>query len=277
MLEQITPVILTYNEAPNIERSLTPLSWARDIVVVDSYSDDETQLLAAKFEQVRVFRRKFDCLENQWNYALEQTGISTEWVLALDADYIVTPALIEEIGRLRPAPGVNGYRANFRYCIYGDPLRGSAYPPVVVLYQRSQARYRQDGHAHRVEVSGRIAQLHESMLHDDRKSLTRWLNSQNTYMRQEVEKLLKAEGRSLTLPDRIRGTKFLAPFLVFLHCIVFKRGLLDGKKGLYYALQRMLAETLLAIYLLDRDLIGRQLPQEAVGDLPRAADYPVEP
>lgn len=277
MLEQITPVILTYNEAPNIERALKPLVWARDIVVVDSNSDDETLLLVAKFPQARIFQRKFDCLENQWNYALTQTGLSTEWVLALDADYIATPALVEEISRLRPGSEVNGFRVGFRYCIYGEPLRGSAYPPVVVLYRRQQARYRQDGHAHRVLVSGRIEALREPMLHDDRKLLTRWLNSQNTYMQQEVGKLLKAEGRGLALSDRIRCTKLLAPFLVFLHCMITQRGLLDGKKGLYYALQRMLAETLLAIYLLDQDISNKQTPQEAGEELPQVTGYSVKP
>jgi glycosyltransferase involved in cell wall biosynthesis len=276
MLEQITPVILTYNEAPNIARALKPLAWARDIVIVDSYSDDETVSLANNFPQVRVFQREFDCLENQWNFALEQTGLSTEWVLALDADYITTPMLVEEIKQLRPGADVNGFRADFQYCIYGKPLLGSAYPPVVVLYRRAFARYQQDGHAHRVVVSGRIEKLREPMLHDDRKSLTRWLNSQNIYMQQEVEKLLAAEGRSLRLPDRIRATKFLAPFLIFLHCMIAKRGLFDGKKGLYYALQRMLAETLLAIYLLDNDLIGKQLTDESVEELPTVAGYPMK-
>ena len=276
MIERITPLILTYNEAPNIERALKSLAWARDIVVVDSYSDDETLSLVAKFPHARVFRRRFDCLENQWNYALEHTCISTEWILALDADYITTPALIEEISRLRPGPDVNGFRANFRYCIYGEPLRNSAYPPVVVLYRRKHARYRQDGHAHRVVVGGRIERLREPMLHDDRKALTRWVNSQNTYMQQEVEKLLKPEGRSLALPDRIRGTKFLAPFLVFLLCMIVKRGLLDGKKGLYYALQRMLAETLLAIYLLDHDLTSKQAPQESSAELPQVTGCSVK-
>lgn len=272
MLDQITPVILTYNEAPNIERALRPLAWARDIVVVDSYSDDETVSLVSKFPQARVFRRKFDSLECQWNYALKQTGISTEWVLALDADYITSLALTEEISRLSPAPDVNGYRSSFRYCIHGRPLRGSAYPPVVVLYRRALAYYRQDGHAHRVVVAGgRIAPLREPMLHDDRKSLTRWLSSQDGYMRQELDKFQRAD--SLGLSDRIRSTRILAPFLIFLHCMIVKRGLLDGKKGLYYALQRMLAETLLSIYLLERDLTRKGTAEKVAEDHPEAAGY----
>ena len=88
MLEQITPLILTYNEAPNIGRTLENLSWARDVVVVDSFSDDETLEIAASFPNVRVVQRVFDSHRNQWEFGLRETEIQTPWVLALDADYV---------------------------------------------------------------------------------------------------------------------------------------------------------------------------------------------
>src|SRR5918912_3894122 len=107
MFEQITPIILTYNEAPNIGRTLEQLTWARDIVVVDSFSNDETLTIVSHFPQARLFQRKFDSLENQWNYALAETDIRTDWVLALDADYIATPKLLGEIQALDPTEAVN--------------------------------------------------------------------------------------------------------------------------------------------------------------------------
>src|SRR5437764_11178163 len=97
MLEQITPLILTYNESPNIGRTLEQLRWARDIVVVDSLSDDETLEIAKGFPQVRVFQRQFDTHGVQWNFGLNETAISTEWVLALDADFVLSPELVDEI------------------------------------------------------------------------------------------------------------------------------------------------------------------------------------
>ena len=78
MLDQITPIILTYNEAPNIGRSLERLQWARDIVVVDSLSDDETLDIVARTPQARVFHRRFVSLEDQWNFALRETGIASD-------------------------------------------------------------------------------------------------------------------------------------------------------------------------------------------------------
>src|SRR6185503_1237397 len=97
MLDQITPLILTYNEAPNIARTLDSLRWANEVVVVDSLSTDETVKIAAGFSNVRVVQRAFDCHRNQWEFGLKQTSIATEWVLALDADYIVTTDFLDEI------------------------------------------------------------------------------------------------------------------------------------------------------------------------------------
>src|ERR1041385_5428362 len=152
MLDQITPLILTYNEAPNIARVLATLSWAADIVVVDSFSDDETVAIAKSFANVRVLQRVFDNHRNQWEFGLKETGISTPWVLALDADYVVTNDLVAELENLQPDPRTTGYRASFIYCINGKRLRSGIYPPVTVLYRREAASYIQDGHTQRVSL-----------------------------------------------------------------------------------------------------------------------------
>src|SRR5688500_6412216 len=87
MLDKITPLILTYNEAPNIARTLESLRWASEVVVVDSFSNDETATIAASFPNVRVIQRAFDCHRNQWEFGLKENGINTECVLALDENY----------------------------------------------------------------------------------------------------------------------------------------------------------------------------------------------
>src|SRR5262245_12497464 len=204
MLDSITPVILTLNEAPNIERTLVALGWARDIVVVDSFSNDQTVALISGSPNARVFQRQFDCHENQWNFAIKETDIKSDWVLALDADYLVTTELIDEIRGLTPTTEIAGYVARFVYCVAGRPLRGSAYPPVTVLYRRRGASYAQDGHTQRVVLRGNIAELCAPMLHDDRKGLDHWLRSQSRYMRLEALKLNESSWNDLDWADRIR-------------------------------------------------------------------------
>ena len=128
MLEQITPVLLTYNEEENIGRTLGQLGWASDVVVVDSYSTDNTVAIARSRIQVRLLQRTFDTHAQQWNFAVQNSAIKTEWILALDADYLLTSEFIYEMARLRPESEINGYLAGFRYCVWGRPLRGALYP-----------------------------------------------------------------------------------------------------------------------------------------------------
>jgi glycosyltransferase involved in cell wall biosynthesis len=254
MLDLITPLILTYNEAPNIERTLEQLCWARDIVVVDSFSDDETVEIASSFPQVRVVQRKFDNHGGQWNFGLNETCISTEWVLALDADYMLTPKFVDELRSLRTTVETNGYQADFTYCVNGRSLRSGLLPLLTVLYRRNSASYIQDGHAQRLVVEGQVETLRTPILHDDRKPLSRWFQSQQRYMALEAKKIVSAEAETLGIADRVRRLRVIAPLAVLFYCLIVRGGVLDGWAGFYYAFQRMLAELLLSLYLIEQDL-----------------------
>jgi glycosyltransferase involved in cell wall biosynthesis len=251
MLDQITPLILTYNEAPNIARTLDSLRWAGEVVVVDSFSTDDTALIAASFHSVRVIQRTFDCHRNQWEFGLKQTGIKTEWVLALDADYIVTADLINEMHGLRPGDETTGYRARFIYCVSGKRLHSGIYPPVTVLYRAAAADYVQDGHTQRVSLNGRIEDLRSPVLHDDRKPLKHWFESQKRYTKLEAQKLRAARPAELSSLDRMRRWPLVVPPLALFYCLVVRAGIFDGWAGLYYAFQRTVAELMLSLYLIE--------------------------
>lgn len=247
MLDQITPLILTYNEAPNIARALVGLSWARDVVVVDSFSDDDTIAIAKSFANVRVVQRVFDNHRNQWEFGLKETGIATPWVLALDADYVVSNEFVAELQQLRP--DADGYRAKFVYCINGKRLRSGIYPPVTVLYRRDAATYVQDGHTQRVALAGRIEELRAPLLHDDRKPFRRWWRSQLRYTELEAQKLSAADASELRSVDRMRRWIVIVPPVMFGYCLLVRGGILDGWQGFYYAFQRSLAELMLSVNL----------------------------
>lgn len=261
MLNRITPLILTYNEAPNIERTLEQLRWAGDIVVVDSFSNDETLDIVLRFPQARVFQRKFDNFASQCNFGLTETRIETEWVLNLDADYLLTPELVNELEQINPEGELAGMRANFTYCVYGRRLRSGIYPPVTILFRKAKALYKEDGHAHRVVVEGRVENLRAPMLHDDRKPLSRWFKAQAHYTEIEARKLLVADRQSLNWSDRIRRWRVVAPLAMAFYCLIIRGGVLDGWAGFYYAFQRTLAETMLSLFLLDHDLRKSMEPE----------------
>jgi glycosyltransferase involved in cell wall biosynthesis len=254
VLDRITPLLLTYNEAPNIGRALEQLYWADDIVVLDSFSDDNTLEILSEFPQVRVIQRRFDSFAKQCNFGLQEAGIGTEWVLNLDADYILTVELIEELRALHPDNGLSGLRARFIYCIDGKRLRSGIYPPVTVLFRKASGHYRDDGHAHRVVVDGKIRDLQSPILHDDRKPLIHWLAVQQRYTRLEANKLLASPPEDLSRTDRVRRWRVVAPAAVIFYCLIVRGGILDGWPGIFYAFQRMLAELMLSLYLLENDL-----------------------
>jgi glycosyltransferase involved in cell wall biosynthesis len=256
---ELTAIVLTFNEAPNIGRTLSKLSWLEDVVVVDSGSSDETVEIARSHSNVRVFVRPFTSHADQWNFGLEQTQINTEWVLALDADFVLTDGFIDELKTLAPPAGVGGYRASFTYCINGAPLRSAVYPPVTVLYRRSLGTYEQDGHTQRVRVHGPVALLSAKIQHDDRKPLSHWVASQVRYMRLEADKLSDASSASLGTADRIRKMIVVAPPMMFLMCLFGRGGVLDGWPGLFYALQRTAAELILSLTLVERRLFGSRV------------------
>jgi glycosyltransferase involved in cell wall biosynthesis len=252
MLDQITPLIITYNEACNIARTLGGLSWARRIVVVDSGSTDGTLDIVAGCGRAEVAHRPFTDFASQCNFGL--TLVTTPWVLSLDADYLLGGDLIDELAALKPEPQTMGYRARFIYCIHGQDLCRSLYPPRVVLYRMGVASYTQAGHAHRLAISGLVGELRNPIRHDDRKPLDRWLASQRTYASAEADHLLAAGPANRA--DRLRRMAWPAPLGVLPYVLFVKGCVLDGWAGWYYALQRLLAEALLAIEIIDRRLGG---------------------
>lgn len=254
MLEKITPLILTYNEAVNIQRTLKALSWAKRIVVIDSFSTDETLDSLRSYPQVEIFQRPFDTHTHQWNYGLAQ--VDSEWVLSLDADYVLSNELIAEMRSLSGDTDIDGYFICFKYCIFGKPLRGTILPPRQALFRKSKATYIDDGHTQLLQVQGKQDTLKSCIFHDDRKPLTRWLWAQDRYMLIEAKKLLDNTNSQLGSGDRIRKHKILAPFIVFVYCLVIKGGIFDGWHGWYYACQRMLAEIILTIRLVELEKLS---------------------
>ncbi|TNE70840.1 glycosyltransferase family 2 protein [bacterium] len=249
-MQSLTAIVLTYNEAPNIERTLHKLQSIPKVIVLDSFSTDETVRIAQKFANVNVYERVFDEHTKQWEFAREQ--VETEWVLALDADYQFSEILLQEIHNIiEREPEENGFMANFVYAIDGEVISSGIYPPVCVLFRKEKAMFVKDGHTQRLHVEGKTGELRHTVIHDDRKDFRRWLNSQISYAQLEAEKLASEQKEKLSKNDKIRLKSKFTPIFVFIYCIFVRRGWKDGRGGWKYAFQRLIAEILLQYYLLD--------------------------
>ncbi|SFV32695.1 glycosyltransferase family 2 protein [Hyphomicrobium facile] len=252
ILNHITVLILTFNEEANIGRTLEAVKWAKRIVIIDSGSTDKTIDIIRNYPQAEIITRTFDGFAQQCNFGLSK--VETVWVLSLDADYELDAALVDEMIGLTPSEDISGFSASFVYRIYGRTLRSALYPPRTILYRRDRAIYRNEGHGHRVVLDGLIGRLNAPVYHDDRKPLARWFASQKRYAELEAHYLLSVPRSALTRIDQIRLMAWPAPVLVFTYTLIFKLCIFDGWAGWLYVLQRTLAETMIALEMVDRRL-----------------------
>ncbi|UOE51900.1 glycosyltransferase family 2 protein [Mucilaginibacter sp. SMC90] len=252
----VTAIILTKNEEPNLKRVLDRLTWLQRVVILDSFSTDATLDIANSYPNVEVFQRKFDTHGNQWNYGLSL--LKSKWALTLDADYVLTPEFIEETKSIVANPQDIAYETTFKFLVFGRKLFADNTTPRPVLFDIDKCMYYDDGHTQRLKINGTTGRYKSYILHDDRKSLSRWLSNQDGYAIKESKKLVNEPASEMPLSGKIRKTKVLAPFLVFFHCLFVKRLIFNGWEGWHYTLQRTMVEILLAIRLIEDEKLAEK-------------------
>ena len=251
----ITPVVLTYNEEPNIRRTLDSLRWAERVVIVDSGSTDETEGIAKSFSNVDWYVRNFDSFKGQCEYAIHHTGIATKYVLALDADMTVSNELVSEIESKFVAGSFEGGLLRFDFRLGGHSLAGSLYPAQVRLFRRDRVRVLQMGHGHTFDVDGAVYHFKNPLIHDDRKPLERWVASQLSYSALESRRIASRE--SYRFRDRLRELGVM-PLIAGALAYIRAGGPFRGAAAIRYACERAAYECLLGIRLMSSKLEAKQ-------------------
>lgn len=254
-------VILTKNEEANLHRVLQQLIQIEKVIILDSYSTDSTIDIAKSYSNVEIYQRDFDTHATQWNYGLDLCN--SQWVLSLDADYVLSNEFLAEISDKIIQTEFAAFNSQFRFLIFGKPLRGNNTLPRPVLFQRALCRYYDDGHTQRLKVNGQIENFSSKINHDDRKSLSRWLSNQANYSIKEVKMLLLTSNDNLSFISKIRKTKIFAPIFIFFYCLFVKGLILDGWAGWYYTMQRTIVEMLFALRLIEETKFRRNNTNKA--------------
>lgn len=244
----ISAVVLSHNEAANLPRCLRALRDCAEIVVVDDGSTDDSRRIAGDCG-ARVVEHPFVSFADQRNWAMASAGLRNDWVLHLDADEVMTPALLEEIRLGLPAlaPGSAGFLA--RKVMLGEKwLRFSADYPVFVprLIHRQGPRYAMRGHGETLASAPEAAvYFTEPLLHYNfSKGWAEWRARHLRYAAAEAARIRSGASavsfRALVAQDRsVRRAALRAlsyrlpgrPALRFLYAYLLRLGFLDGREG----------------------------------------------
>jgi len=225
----LSACIITHNEADRIGACLDALAFCDERLVVDSHSTDATRGIAAS-RGARVLERDWPGYRSQKQFATD--AASHDWVLCVDADEIVTPALRAEIEALRARgfEGVRGYSIPRLTAYFGAFLRhGNAWPDRQLrLYDRRTARWVGYEVHEKVAIDGPTGTLRAPLEHHAYRDLDDHLRRVDRYASLMAQEMHRA-GRRASLLDLVTH-----PSWRLLRGLVIKRGLQDGWRGLLY-------------------------------------------
>ena len=261
----VSVVIPTLNEAGNLRRCLDHLTWADEVVVVDSGSKDATVKIAREYGAKVVDFRWNGRWPKKKNWALRHAPLANDWVLIVDADEWIAPDLAREIGGVvREPAGRVGFYVNRRFIFMGRWIKHCGYYPSwnLRLIKRGHGEYERltnvgntgsgDNEVHEhVVPAGPVAYLEHDMLHFAFPNVHTFVEKHNRYSNWEaIVQYQKGEaedaaiGGELARRRKLKNISRRLPFrptLRFLYSYVWKRGFLDGRAGLAFC-------RLLAIY-----------------------------
>lgn len=251
----ITFIILTKNEEKNIVDCLESIrNFAQRIIVVDSGSDDDTVKIAREMG-AEVHYHEFENYARQFNWAIDNLGITTKWTFRLDADERLTPELCEELEQLavvHDEDSVNGILMESWLYFMGKKIKHGCHNKRKIMMFKTGIGRIEDRKMdeHTILSYGTCVSTKNRFIHYDFKDMTHWINKMNWYATREMQDYFDfINGASCDIEGNdsvtagIRKKKFgiyykfplfIRSWLLFVYNYIFKLGFLDGKEGFIY-------------------------------------------
>lgn len=245
-------LLITYNESANLASCLDAIKWCDDIVILDSFSTDNT-INIAKRTNIRFYQRKFDNFACQRNHGINNFSYKYEWLFHLDADEIFTEELKEEIDKKITDNRYDSYLVPSRTMFMGKWMRFSGMYPTyqMRLGKIKHLKFKQDGHGQKEDMPfARIGRLNSPYRHYSfNKGMNEWLDKHNRYSSDEALQVVNSKKdkmvswRELITKDRYKRRTALKKLsyrlpcrslLRFIYMYYFKLGFLDGREGFLY-------------------------------------------
>ncbi len=226
--EKISVLIITLNEAVHMKPLLDDLKFADEVIIVDSYSTDETKSIATSFNNVKFIEHKFNNFTSQRNFAIDQA--KNKWILFIDADERLTPELKQEIiETIQNQPAFSAYLVYRIFMFNNKVLHFSGWQTdrIFRLFNKEEARYANERLVHeKLDVNGKISFLKNKLIHYS-------YNDYKTY-----KEKMESYGKLKALEAKNKGIRpnafhlYIKPAYKFLYQYIIRLGILDGKKGI---------------------------------------------
>lgn len=224
----ITGLIITYNEEKHIKSVLENIEFVDEIIVVDSYSNDQTIEIIKSFPKVKLYQRKFDDFTSQRNYALSLA--SNDWILFIDADERVTAELKKEIiNTTTLETDISAYYFYRKFMYKNKPLHFSGWQTDknFRLFKKSKCSYINERLVHEtLQVNGKIGILQNKLIHYSFDEFSKYKSKMISYGKLRAKELY-LKGKKYNLLIHI-----FKPLYKFLYDYIIRLGFLDGKKGI---------------------------------------------
>ncbi len=227
-MTRLSAIVIVKNEAGNIADCLDSLAFCDERIVVDGGSTDHTVRLA-EAKGARVVSHPWEGFGAQKGFALSLAG--GDWVLSIDADERVSPALAAQIRAAIQGGGANGYELPRQSSFCGRPMRHSGWFPdyVLRLFRRDKAHFSGDVVHERVVCEAPVARLSEPLIHNPVLRLEDALSRMDRYSTAGAEMLVDSGRRVSFMTGIVRG------LWAFIRTYVLRAGFLDGREGFLLA------------------------------------------
>lgn len=224
---KITAIVTCFNEADNMQALMESIKWVDEIMVVDSFSTDETVAIARNYTDF-VVQRPYKGPADQKNWAIPQA--THPWILLLDADERVTPELKQEIQTLLKAPATidaDAFWIKRKNYFMGQHIRytGWGRDKVIRLFRRDTCRYNDKQVHEEIETRGKSDYLKHPLVHYTFKNIDHYFAKTQRYAK------WSAKDHAHKTPKVTGFHLYFKPFFRFLKHYIWQRGFLDGKIG----------------------------------------------
>lgn len=226
--QKLSVLIITLNEEHRIKSLLEDIDFADEIIVVDSYSTDQTVAITERFSNVKLLQNEFINYTSQRNFALDQA--KNNWVLFLDADEQLTANLkteiVSTINSEKPASAYFIYRT-FMFKDKKLNFSGWQTDKIFRLFNKSNCRYNEERMVHeKLIVNGNVSALKSKIIHFSYTSYKEYKKKMYHYgVLKANEKIKKGQKPSYLL-------MVFHPLYTFLYQFIIRLGFLDGTKGI---------------------------------------------